>query len=133
MSTAVPESALYNHLLDLDRAVSDTIARRKADFKEPFPPYNDPVKRVMRLTVQVRKQGAGAGVAEAGVVHSNSKVNHWQPRKQGAGAGAGEREIVCLAPNEWVRNRRRRAGKECHGSGFPAGLQSSPFDPLPVT
>ncbi|PNW77717.1 hypothetical protein CHLRE_10g448700v5 [Chlamydomonas reinhardtii] len=56
MSTAVPESALYNHLLDLDRAVSDTIARRKADFKEPFPPYNDPVKRVMRLTVQAHYQ-----------------------------------------------------------------------------
>ncbi|KAG2449612.1 hypothetical protein HYH02_005145 [Chlamydomonas schloesseri] len=56
MSTHVPESALYNHLLDLDRLVSDTIARRKADFKEPFPPYNDPVKRVMRLTVQAHYQ-----------------------------------------------------------------------------
>ncbi|KAG2428761.1 hypothetical protein HXX76_011462 [Chlamydomonas incerta] len=55
-SSHVPESALYNHLLDLDRLVSDTIGRRKADFKEPFPPYNDPVKRVMRLTVQAHYQ-----------------------------------------------------------------------------
>ncbi|KAG2495536.1 hypothetical protein HYH03_006479 [Edaphochlamys debaryana] len=52
VSTLIPESALYNHLLDLDRVVSDVINRRKADFKEPFPPYHDPVKRVLRLVVQ---------------------------------------------------------------------------------
>ncbi|GLC46996.1 hypothetical protein PLESTM_002005800 [Pleodorina starrii] len=52
VSTAIPESALYNLLLDMDRNVTDLISRRKADFKEPFPPYHEPVKRVLRIAVQ---------------------------------------------------------------------------------
>ncbi len=59
----MPESALYNHLLDLERVVVDTINRRKADFKEPFPPYNEPQKRTLRVTVQVTsaRQRSGLG------------------------------------------------------------------------
>lgn len=53
VSTAIPESPLYNQLLDMDRLVTDMISRRKADFKEPFPPYHEPVKRVLRITIQV--------------------------------------------------------------------------------
>ncbi|GFR44715.1 hypothetical protein Agub_g5715, partial [Astrephomene gubernaculifera] len=52
VSTAIPESALYNQLLDMDRHVTDIINRRKADFREPFPPYHEPVKRVLRIAVQ---------------------------------------------------------------------------------
>ncbi|GIL78098.1 hypothetical protein Vretifemale_7526 [Volvox reticuliferus] len=36
----------------MDRMVTDMINRRKADFKEPFPPYHEPVKRVLRVIVQ---------------------------------------------------------------------------------
>ncbi len=61
ISTAIPESPLYNQLLEMDRVVTDMINRRKADFKEPFPPYHEPVKRVLRVAVQVRMiQGLSA-------------------------------------------------------------------------
>ncbi|EFJ41901.1 hypothetical protein VOLCADRAFT_107519 [Volvox carteri f. nagariensis] len=52
VSTAIPESPLYNQLLEMDSLVTDMISRRKADFKEPFPPYHEPVKRVLRIAVQ---------------------------------------------------------------------------------
>ncbi|GIL68015.1 hypothetical protein Vafri_21345 [Volvox africanus] len=52
VSTAIPESPLYNELVEMDRMVTDMINRRKADFKEPFPPYHEPVKRVLRIIVQ---------------------------------------------------------------------------------
>ncbi len=32
--------------------MSDAITRRKADFREPFPPYHEPVRRTLRLFVQ---------------------------------------------------------------------------------